>query len=140
MLGVLFRSWMSRIPQSTATPCKRGQGRHHTQLMNPVMAHKLWARVSGELPSYMLPEVWVPLKEVPSMQTGKMDRRTLLRAAAEYYDELQVLYAPDVSAVDEFGMDQGVENLSQTESVLLTKCPVHFIASIGGCICCCLSG
>ncbi|TVY17239.1 Cyclochlorotine synthetase [Lachnellula arida] len=45
----------------------------------------LRARISEELPSYMWPVVWIPLKELPLSPSGKLDRRMLLRLGEDYY-------------------------------------------------------
>ncbi|TVY56175.1 Nonribosomal peptide synthetase dtxS1 [Lachnellula cervina] len=49
----------------------------------------LRARISEELPSYMWPAVWIPLKELPLSPSGKLDRRMLLRLGEDYYSNLR---------------------------------------------------
>jgi amino acid adenylation domain-containing protein len=50
---------------------------------------KLRVRISDELPAYMWPVVWVPLKELPLSPTGKLDRRMLLRFGKDYCSNMQ---------------------------------------------------
>ncbi|TVY37197.1 Nonribosomal peptide synthetase [Lachnellula subtilissima] len=50
----------------------------------------LRARISEELPSYMWPVVWIPLKELPLTPSGKLDRRMLLRLGKDYYSNLRI--------------------------------------------------
>lgn len=47
-------------------------------------------RISEELPSYMWPVAWIPLKELPLGPSGKLDRRTLLRIGKDYHLNLAV--------------------------------------------------
>ncbi|KAF2443242.1 putative nonribosomal peptide synthase [Karstenula rhodostoma CBS 690.94] len=47
-------------------------------------------RISEELPSYMWPVVWIPLKELPLSPSGKLDRRALLRIGKEFHSSLAV--------------------------------------------------
>jgi len=48
-------------------------------------AEEIRAQASSKLPSYMLPQIWVPLAEVPFTRAGKLDRRELARIGTEYH-------------------------------------------------------
>jgi amino acid adenylation domain-containing protein len=65
----------------------------------------LRARISEELPSYMWPVVWIPLKGLPLSPIGKLDRRMLLRLGKDYYSNLRI-------------GDEDDDGLSPIESVL----------------------
>jgi amino acid adenylation domain-containing protein len=50
---------------------------------------RLRVRISEELPAYMWPVVWIPLRELPLSPTGKLDRRMLLRFGKDYCSNMQ---------------------------------------------------
>ncbi|KAF1914536.1 putative nonribosomal peptide synthase [Ampelomyces quisqualis] len=50
---------------------------------------RLRVLISEELPAYMWPVVWIPLKELPLGPTGKLDRRMLLRLGKEFCSNMQ---------------------------------------------------
>jgi amino acid adenylation domain-containing protein len=66
---------------------------------------RLRVRVSEELPAYMWPVVWIPLKELPLSPTGKLDRPTLVRFGKDYCSNMRT----------DSGDDDG---LSPIESIL----------------------
>ncbi|EAW20394.1 putative nonribosomal peptide synthase [Aspergillus fischeri NRRL 181] len=49
----------------------------------------LRARISDELPAYMCPVAWIPLREVPLGPTGKLDRGKLLSLGEQFYSRLR---------------------------------------------------
>lgn len=68
---------------------------------------RLRVRISKELPAYMWPVVWIPLRELPLSPTGKLDRRILSRFGKDY-----------CSNIPTNGGDDG--GVSPIESILAT--------------------
>jgi amino acid adenylation domain-containing protein len=50
---------------------------------------RLRISISEELPAYMWPVVWIPLREIPLSPTGKLDRQMLLRFGEDYCSNMQ---------------------------------------------------
>jgi amino acid adenylation domain-containing protein len=85
LVAFLYAPSLQDIPERTLD----GESPRMTAEME-LEIERLRVRISEELPAYMWPVVWVPLKKLPLSPTGKLDRRSLLRFGKEYCSKLQI--------------------------------------------------
>ncbi|KAH7406364.1 putative nonribosomal peptide synthase [Phaeosphaeria sp. MPI-PUGE-AT-0046c] len=90
LIGFLFAPSLQDVCGSTLD----GETARMTEEMQ-LKIERLRVRISQELPSYMWPVVWIPLKELPLSPTGKLDRRVLLRLGKDYYSNMQTAGGDD---------------------------------------------